>query len=160
MSLRTGSQTSGDRAAFEVAFTRALGDLPRQARVPQMEGYVQHGSVSTLAHATSVAKTALRLAWAFRMEVSEAELVRGAMLHDYYLYDWHEPSHAGHATQHPLRAKENAERDFDLSAKEGNIIAAHMWPLPLTRVPASREAWLVCVADKWCSLAETLFMRG
>lgn len=160
MNRRTSGQTGVGRVCFEDTFAQILGDLPYRARVPQMEGYVQHGSVSTLTHAISVAKTALRLAWAFRMEVSEAELVRGAMLHDYYLYDWHEPNHARHATKHPLRALANAERDFDLSAKEANIIAAHMWPLPPTRVPASREAWLVCASDKWCSLVETLFMRS
>ena len=124
-----------------------------------MKDHCQHGRVTTLAHVTRVARMSLKLARGLRLRVSEHELVRGAMLHDYYLYDWHEPSHERHATKHPLRAEANAMQDFDLTAKERNIIVSHMWPLPPTRVPASREAWLVCVADKWCSLQETLFMR-
>ena len=106
-----------------------------------------------------VAHASLAMARALRLCVSERELVRSALLHDYFLYDWHEPGHVGHATQHPVFALRNAHEDFDLSPLEENVIASHMWPLPPTRVPWSREAVLVCVADKWCSLAETLLMR-
>ena len=35
-----------------------------------------------------------------------------------------------------------------------------MWPLPPQRVPTSREALLVSLADKYCSLYETLFLRN
>lgn len=150
---------NGCRDDFETAFARALGDLPGEARVSQMGFFRQHGSVTTLSHAIRVARASLRLARVLRLSVNERELVRGAMLHDYYLYDWHEPGHAGHATRHPLRAEGNALRDFDLSARERNIIVAHMWPFPPTRMPTCREAWLVCIADKYCSLVETLFLR-
>ncbi|MDO4536820.1 MAG: HD domain-containing protein [Coriobacteriales bacterium] len=124
-----------------------------------MHTFVQHGNITTYAHVLRVARTALRWSEALHVRVSDSELVRGALLHDYYLYDWHEPNHTGHATKHPLFALHEAEIDFDLTQKERNIIAAHMWPLPPNRIPKSREAWLVCAADKWCSLQETLFMR-
>lgn len=143
------------RGDFDGRFAALAGDLLHQARVPRMAEFCQHGTTSTLAHVTGVARTALKWADVLPAKVSEAELVRGALLHDYYLYDWHEPGHTGHATRHPLRAEANAAEDFDLTPKERNIIAAHMWPLPPTRVPASPEAWLVCLADKWCSLCET-----
>lgn len=144
---------------FDDVFEQALGPLLQEGRIPQMRQYMQHGSVSTYDHVLHVARTSLRLSRALLLDVSERELVRGAMLHDYYLYDWHNPASKGHATQHPLRAERNAIEDFDLTSKERNIISAHMWPLPPTRIPASREAWLVCAADKWCSLVETLFQR-
>lgn len=138
---------------------KRVSELMEEGRVSHMDSFVQHGRVSTLEHAIRVAHMSARLAHVLRLRVREDELVRGAMLHDYYLYDWHDPANKGHATQHPLRALRCAERDFRLTDKERNIIAAHMWPLPPTRVPRSREAWLVCVADKLCSLEETLFMR-
>lgn len=134
-------------------------DLVNEARIAQMERFVQHGSISTLEHVLRVAEKAVSWSRALRMRVNEEELIRGAVLHDYYLYDWHDPVNKGHATKHPLRALKNAEEDFVLTDRERNIIAAHMWPLPPTRVPRYREAWLVCLADKWCSLEETLFMR-
>lgn len=45
--------------------------------------------------------------------------------------------------------------DYHLTPREENIIARHMFPLvPLP--PTCREAWLVCAADKYCALLETL----
>lgn len=37
-----------------------------------------------------------------------------------------------------------------------HIITTHMWPLTLRFVPRSREAVLVCMADKYCSTLETV----
>ena len=145
--------------ADEERFSRLVAEVAGAGRVPLMRECVQHGQVSTWEHCVRVAHASLAMARALRLRVSERELVRSALLHDYFLYDWHEPGHVGHATQHPVFALRNAHEDFDLSPLEKNAIASHMWPLPPTRVPRSREAVLVCVADKWCSLAETLLMR-
>ena len=144
---------------FEHEFEALASPLCSQGRIQELRGFTQHGRVSTYDHVMRVSRAALRLSRNLRMDISEQELVRGAMLHDYYLYDWHEPDHAGHATKHPLRALANAQEDFELTDRERNIIASHMWPLPPTRIPRCREAWLVCIADKWCSLKETLLMR-
>ena len=84
-------------------------------------------------------------------------LVRGALLHDYFLYDWHEKdrSHCLHGFRHPSTALKNARADYPLNRIEKNIIARHMFPLtPIP--PTCREAWLVCIADKYCALQETL----
>lgn len=144
----------------EKRFQAQVAEIADSARVPQMRASVQHGRVSTWTHCVRVARASLCMARALRMPVHERELVRAALLHDYFLYDWHAPDHpAHHATMHPLYALKNAREDFDLTPREENIIASHMWPLPPTRVPASREAALVCLADKWCSLVETLCMR-
>lgn len=92
----------------------------------------------------------------------EAELqtkgvwVRGALLHDYFLYDWHQPhkEYGLHGFTHPSTALRNAVQDFDLNAVERNIIARHMFPLvPIP--PRYRESVIVCLADKFCSLNET-----
>ena len=79
------------------------------------------------------------------------------MLHDYFLYDWHQkdPSHRLHGFRHPKTALGNAQRDYYLNWKEKNIIARHMFPL-IPVPPQCREAWIVCLADKWCALGETM----
>ena len=85
------------------------------------------------------------------------DLVGPYELHDFYLYDWHEKSawHRWHGFSHPSRAWKNARRHFPMGAKEENIIRSHMWPLIPWQIPKSREAVIVCLADKCCSLYET-----
>ena len=90
------------------------------------------------------------------IKVDRKSLVRGALLHDYFLYDWHEPvlAHKIHGFTHPGIAWRNAERDFDMNPVEKNIIRRHMFPLtPIP--PAKIESIIVCIADKRCALCET-----
>ena len=143
----------------KAALNTQIAHMEKAGRTHLMQGFVQHGQVSTWQHCVRVATCAVGLAEALHLRVDQPQLVRAALLHDYFLYDWHEPNHTQHATMHPVFALRNAREDFDLTPLEENAIAAHMWPLPPGRVPKSREAWLICAADKWCSLGETLFMR-
>ena len=53
---------------------------------------------------------------------------------------------------------ENAKRDFKISSKEADIIYCHMFPLNISRVPRSREGWIVCMADKMVAGSETLLI--
>jgi len=139
----------------------ALAELKRNADVLRMKEYIQHGSVSTFDHCVSVAETSCRINRALHLRADENTLVRSAMLHDFYLYDWHErdETHRWHGFHHADRAADNARRLLSATDKECDIIRSHMWPLTLRRVPCSREAWIVCCADKWCSLIETLLRR-
>ena len=47
----------------------------------------------------------------------------------------------------------------DLTDKEKDIIQSHMWPLTPADIPHSREAALVCIADKMSSSYETVLER-
>lgn len=57
------------------------------------------------------------------------------------------------------RRRENAKKFFNANDDVQHIIYSHMWPLNLTHVPKSREAWIVCLADKYVSLKETIMER-
>ncbi|ERL12525.1 hypothetical protein HMPREF1248_1614 [Coriobacteriaceae bacterium BV3Ac1] len=129
------------------------------ARVPQMAQFIQHGTTNTLEHVEAVAWQAFKLARRWHISCNELALVRGAILHDYYLYDWHEPGHSKlHGFRHPGLALTNALEDFELSDIEKDLIAHHMWPLTPCP-PHHREAWLVCLADKMVSTHETIAGR-
>ena len=129
-----------------------LGD----ERLMKMKKYVQHGDVSTYDHAVLVAFYSCMLACRLRLKYDERALIRGALLHDYYLYDWHEKEawHKWHGFRHPRFAMENAQRDFHLSEKEIEIIRKHMWPLTIIP-PRCKEAWIVNGTDTWISLIES-----
>ncbi len=136
-----------------------LDSMSYDKKVLRMKKYIQHGRVSTYDHVVSVAKTSLMLNQKLHANADERALVTGALLHDYYLYDWHEPHGHLHGFFHPQKALENAEEDFELTEKEMNIIRSHMWPLTLFHMPKTREAWLVCIADKMVSTHETVLER-
>lgn len=137
--------------------------LEREGRLGLCRGFVQHGDVSVYEHVVAVAVESCRMADALArhgVTVDRPSLVRGALLHDYFLYDWHnpDPSHRLHGFRHPFFALRNAEDDFTLGEREHNIIARHMFPL-VPVPPTCREAWIVCGADKLVALRETLDSR-
>ena len=127
--------------------------------------FLQHGEVSVFAHSIAVACACLLIARLLhrylKIRLNERALVRGALLHDYFLYDWHvpDPSHRLHGFSHPRRALENAERDFPLGPIERDAIVRHMFPLTLAP-PKYREGALICAADKLCALCETVSALG
>jgi uncharacterized protein len=113
-------------------------------------------------HSLAVTYMSIYLARKKRRKVNLKSIVRAALLHDYFLYDWHDNAlwHSLHGYHHAKRAMENARRDFRLTKKEEQIIYRHMFPLNLTRVPDSKEAIIVCAADKVCALAETVTKKN
>jgi uncharacterized protein len=146
-----------DSDALRRQFAEMARPVVASAHVAEMDSFVQHGSTSTLAHCVAVAWYAVRLDDALHLGCDRDALVRGGLLHDYYLYDWHDHEHCPtrwHGFVHPRLALANAERDFVLDDTERDLIAHHMFPL--TPVPPRhREGWVVCLVDKACSLRET-----
>ncbi len=128
----------------------------------RMKNYVQHGNVTTFMHCVKVAQTSFVLNRRLHLGVNEEKLVKAAMLHDFYLYDWHEKSddHRLHGFTHAQKAADNARRYFNIDKEEYFAIRSHMWPLNITRNPISRLGWIVCMADKLCAAKETLFYRS
>lgn len=143
------------------AFIQYIQEIMTNEQVIEMKNYIQHGNTSTFQHCLIVAYysylTALRLPFQYNLK----SIVRGAMLHDFYLYDWHIPhkSHRYHGFVHPGFALNNARKYFKLNPIEEDIIEKHMWPLTLNKFPTCKEAFLVCMIDKYCSLAETFYIN-
>ncbi len=138
-----------------------LHGLNRTKEAQLMKHFIQHGHISTYDHVISVTRLSFYLNRRLHLGAVDSELVRGAFLHDFYLYDWHnsdshEPLHGFH---HPAAALKNAMRRYKLSPVEQNIIKSHMWPLTLFSVPKCRAALIVCLADKICSSYETIFRQ-
>ena len=115
--------------------------------------FIQHGNTNVRQHTTSVAYMAVAIARKTHLKYDYSALVRGALLHDYFLYDWHEPHHGLHGYTHASKALENAAADFAISPIEADIIKKHMWPLNI-KPPRYREAFIVTIADKICSTKE------
>lgn len=120
--------------------------------------FIQHGTISCYEHSMAVAYISIVIALKHNIKnVDLSSLVRGALLHDYFLYDWHEKNagHGLHGYFHAAISLRNARRDFHINKIEENIIFRHMFPLNITRIPNCKEAAIVCLADKFCALCET-----
>ena len=99
------------------------GDILRSSRFRSTRKNIQHGTVSVYEHSISVAGCSLKIMDGLKslgIRVRERELVRGALLHDYFLYDWHTRKSAKglkelHGFSHPEIALRNAGRDYRLT---------------------------------------------
>lgn len=133
--------------------------LLANSRFIETKLYIQHGSTTVFNHCINVACMSLYIADFMKkknIRVNRKSLVRGALLHDYFLYDWHIPdkTHRLHGFTHPAKALENAKKDLMLNAIEKDIILRHMFPLTILP-PMKRESWIVTLSDKICSFMET-----
>lgn len=137
-----------------------LSIYAQDKRFLQMKQYIQHGNISTYEHCLLVAYYSYQIAQKLRLKYRKIELIRGALLHDYYLYDWHEKEkwHRWHGFRHANFALHNAKRDFQLTKIEKEIIRKHMWPLTIIP-PVCKEAWIVNMADTYISIIETIAYR-
>ena len=123
-----------------------------------MKRCIQQGQISTYSHVISVARFSFFLNRRLHIGAPDKDLVRGAFLHDFYLYDWHNNGYPGrlHGLHHPAIALKNASMRYQLTPCECNIIESHMWPLTIRHIPKCRAAVIVCIADKFCSAYEVL----
>lgn len=143
------------RFAFDAEYLGCILDLMQNERVRSMKNYVQHGGISCLEHCLYVSYSSYRVCR--RRGLDSCSAARGALLHDFFLYDWHTENPYGnrHAFEHPRAALRNADRYFALNPLEREIILRHMWPLTLTP-PRHPEALVVSLADKYCAFLETV----
>ena len=136
--------------------TNAFKEITESQKYKRTKELRQHGNVTVFEHSLSVAETSLKISKKLHIKVDEESMVRVALLHDYFLYDWHDKDHPRlHGFRHASFAADNAMRDFGLTKKEYKAIRSHMFPLNL-RIPTSREAFILTLADKYCAASETI----
>ena len=134
------------------------GPIFSNQRFLSQKQYIQHGTFSVYSHELHVAHFAIKIDKVLGLHCDRKALIRGALLHDYFLYDWHVGGKGDihpklHGFYHPGIALSNADRDFALNDREKDAIRKHMWPLTVIP-PSCREAWAVTIADKWATVWE------
>lgn len=142
-------------------FERISNDIIQKEAFLEMKNYLQHGSISTYEHSLNVSHCSLYLMKRLHLKGDEISLIRGALLHDLFLYDWHEKdeTHRWHGFHHPKKAHDNALIHYEINALEKEIILSHMWPLTFRSFPKRKEAMIVCIADKIVSTMETIHIQ-
>lgn len=134
--------------------------LSENTRFDETKNFIQHGNTSVYTHVISVAKKSIEIAEKYNLKVDMDSMIRGALLHDYFLYDWHDGKRERwiHGFTHPMKAYKNAKSEINLNRLERDIIIKHMFPLTILP-PRYLESWIVTYSDKYVSAVETLSSR-
>ncbi len=141
---------------MENEFLKIIRPIVKHPNFKSMKKYIHHKTFSTYYHSIKVAYLAFKFAKRHNSKVNMSSLIRGALLHDYYLYDWHvkEKYHKFHGYKHPKFSYNNAIKDFnEINKIEKDIILHHMFPLTFS-FPRSKEAWIVCYCDKKATISD------
>ena len=141
---------------IEREFIHIIRDILHNPAFRRMKAYRHHVKGSVYDHSLRVAYLCYRHAKKHSARVPMDELVRAALLHDYYLYDWHDRKKGTrlHLFTHPRAALENALRDYpEITAAQRDAIRHHMFPItPIP--PRTRMGWLICYYDKIAALCD------
>ncbi|MDU5098918.1 MAG: HD domain-containing protein [Peptoniphilus grossensis] len=134
--------------------------LSENTRFDETKNFIQHGNTSVYTHVISVAKKSIEIAEKYNLKVDMDSMIRGALLHDYFLYDWHDGKRERwiHGFTHPMKAYKNAKSEINLNRLERDIIIKHMFPLTIIP-PKYLESWIVTYSDKYVSAVETVSSR-
>jgi uncharacterized protein len=122
-------------------------------------GDYKHHHTSILEHSIYVSFYSYKLAKKLKLDFRS--VARGALLHDFFLYDWkmpHPEKGKNHGIEHPKTALRNASRLFELNKIEKDIILNHMWPFTRT-IPGEKETVTVLLVDKYMASRE-FFMEA
>lgn len=133
-------------------FYEIIEDLLGNPLVMNMNTMNQHSkSVTLLEHSIYTAYVTYRICNFFHLNTKDA--VRAAVLHDFRLKDTEEKDRL---FTHSGVALEEANKYFELTDMQKNIIKSHMWPVTPFLLPKSIEAWVVDIADDYCAISECL----
>lgn len=138
-----------------IEFKEIIRDITENDSVQSLKEHIQHIRSTRYEHCYEVAYYTYVITKKLGLDYISA--ARGAMLHDFYFYDWRNKGVEGqkhfHAYRHPRIALNNATEIFDLNDVEKDIILKHMWPLTF-RLPRFTESFIVTLVDKYCATKE------
>lgn len=133
-----------------------IKDITRNQQVLSLKKQYQHPGTSRYTHCLNVAIYTYTICKKLGLDYISA--TRGAMLHDFYFYDWRAKEREGpklHAFKHPRVALNNATNIFELNDIEKDVILKHMWPLTVI-LPKYKESYIITIVDKYCATIEII----
>ena len=146
---------------FDKEFYKLTRGVLKNEHFKKSRSIRHHIKSNTFDHSVKVAYLCYLHQKRFKSKIDINALLRGALLHDFYLYERskHSKNRRLHGVRHPNIALKNANLYFsDLSPIEADIISRHMFPLtPIP--PKTREGWLVCFYDKVATVSDLFSIK-
>lgn len=137
----------------DINYLACIDDLISHDIIESMKSYLQHGETSVYEHSLHVSYICYQ--FAIRYGLNHVASARAGLLHDFFLYDYHTecPIEGVHGIVHPQIALRNAQKYFEVSELESEIILKHMWPRTRA-LPRTKESSLIVLIDKYCAIRE------
>jgi uncharacterized membrane protein len=143
----------------ETDFNKFAKEILHNEKFSELKKY-KHHDLSIYDHVLKVAKLSYKFAKFLKLDIKST--VRGALLHDFFFYDWRKDKPVInykkrlHAFGHPIHVYHNASKYFTINNIEKDIIIKHMFPLTII-LPKYKESYLVSIIDKIVSSEEFIF---
>lgn len=142
--LRSKARTDNLKEFYEIA-----NPVIHNPAYQKLKG-IKHHDKDIYTHNLNVAWISFLLAKRLGLRIEE--VVKGALLHDFFFYDWRTYRDRDyllpHGFSHPTISYKNAVKVYGkLTPREKDIIIKHMWPLTVIP-PRFRESFLVTMVDK------------
>ena len=137
------------------------GDIIESDEFKRMHSQKHHMVTSLGRHTVSTARMGLALCDFLNnhgISVDEKKVVRTALLHDVGMLD-REKKYRNNfvcGKRHPTDSADAARKIWPEIDKESlDAIQSHMWPLS-TKMPHTKEGFVLCVADKLASVKDVI----
>ena len=117
---------------------------------------IRHHNTTRLDHSLKVSYYSYKIAKALKLDYKDVAI--GGLLHDFYTDEISDCEKVKDkiklfSIKHPKDAVKNASDIINLTEKEANIIATHMFPVGY-KLPKYAESWIVSIVDKVFSIGE------
>ena len=133
-------------------FLNSVSSIVQIDAYQQLKNYTHHYYTTRYQHSLNVAWYSYLMCK--KMHLNAVSCARGAMMHDFYLYDTHDAKYAKkHIQTHPSIALKNAQKYFVLDPVEVDCIIHHMWPRVKGK-PRTKEGYIVTIAAKYAASLE------
>ena len=113
----------------------------------------EHHGISRYDHSLRVSYISYKITRVLGLDYHET--ARGGLLHDFFMTDndRNMKEKLVSTFNHPKKAVNNSKNNFDISAKEEDIIRTHMFPINI-KPPKYMEGWVVNLVDKGVAICE------
>ena len=143
--------TEEEKLGLVKEFMEMAKPVAKLPEVRKLSQYEHHNGKTRLGHVTEVAY--LSFCFGKKLSLDCRAIVKAAMLHDLFFYDWLHEGPKLHGFRHPAISLANAKKITHLTKKEEDIIKKHMWPLTPSP-PLYMESLVVSLIDTFCSLRD------
>lgn len=141
---------------YDKEFLNYVNPILKSKEFQKRKKYAHHENQSVYEHSLDVAYKSYLYAKKHNLNCKDISV--GGLLHDFYYKPWQNTGikksfFKMHGFVHAREALENSRKHFPhlMNDRVENIILRHMFPLNITP-PKYKEAWVVTMMDKKCSL--------